>query len=146
MSVKQDFLSRVLNKVEITPSGCWLWKGKLFKQGYASIWINGKDRRGHVWTYAHFYGPTPQGKVLDHLCRNRHCINPVHLEPVTPKENAMRSPIMGQHLKKINGAKTHCPKGHEYTPENIVAGKGRRKCKACHRERERNRRLQLAPN
>jgi hypothetical protein len=74
---------------------------------------------------------------LDHLCRNRCCVNPAHLEPVTRKVNLGRSPLVGRGAGTAQTAKTHCPQGHEYTPENTRIARGKRYCKTCHRDCER---------
>jgi hypothetical protein len=74
---------------------------------------------------------------LDHLCRVRHCVNPEHLEPVTPGENTRRSPI---HISVIRAARTHCKQGHEFTPENTYRhgpGLRWRSCRACGADRKR---------
>jgi hypothetical protein len=79
-------------------------------------------------------GPIPDGLVLDHLCRNKLCVNPKHLEPVTNQENILRglTPLVGGYY---NMAKTHCPKGHEYSPENTYYRPSRwrqtRVCRIC---------------
>lgn len=80
-------------------------------------------------------GPIPEGLDLDHLCRVRQCVNPDHLEPVTARENLMRSPLT---QASINSAKTHCKRGHEFTPDNtrIFPKSGSRCCKTCERQRQ----------
>lgn len=74
-------------------------------------------------------GPIPEGLVIDHLCRNRGCVNPDHLEAVTQRENILR----GEGLAAANARKTHCPKGHPYSGENlyVVPSSGRRQCRIC---------------
>lgn len=82
--------------------------------------------------YEGLVGPIPDGFTLDHLCRNTSCANPAHLEPVTHEENVKRGRSgEGQALR------THCPQGHEYTDDNTYQHGGRRFCRACHRERNR---------
>lgn len=108
-----------------------LWTGAL-SQGYGNVRVLGKMRGAHVvaWELAH--GPVPKGLVLDHLCRVRNCTQPAHLEPVTNAENIRRG-MQGEFAK----AKTHCPHGHEYTPENTVVypyATGRA-CRECMRLR-----------
>jgi hypothetical protein len=94
--------------------------------------LNGKPRYGHRVAYEALVGPIPQGLCIDHLCRNRACVNPDHLEPVTNRVNILR----GETIMAANAAKTHCVRGHEYTPENtlINAKTGTRRCAACNRE------------
>ena len=71
-------------------SGCWLWLGATTDNGYGSFWADGRSHRAHRFAYAQFVGPIPSGLTLDHLCRNRICVNPKHLEPVTDRENILR--------------------------------------------------------
>lgn len=71
-------------------TGCWVWTGRMNRNGYGRAWFRGKEPVIHrvVWTV--LVGPIPPGYLLDHLCRNRKCCNPAHLEPVTPQENTLR--------------------------------------------------------
>lgn len=122
-------------------SGCWLWLGCLFNGGYGSFRANGKSLLAHRWAYEHFVGPIADGLELDHLCRVRCCVNPRHLEPVSKRENQRRG--IGWVAKQM--AATHCPKGHEYTPENTRVWHGNsRSCwtcwKACQRARRARKR------
>jgi HNH endonuclease len=123
----QEIPNRLLMGRIINPeTSCWEWTGTVDSGGYAQISVNSTTRLAHRLSYELFKGPIPQGLDLDHLCRNLRCINPDHLEPVTAKENVHRSPIH-------NASKTHCPKGHEYTPDNIYWDSRHhgRKCRAC---------------
>ena len=124
-------------------TGCRLWAGALTNAGYGRLtWkVNGRLERGaHRVAYVAHVGPIPEGKVIDHLCRVRHCVNPDHLEVVTQRENIMRSPIA---IGAANAAKTHCPQGHEYTPENTYVQVGRgytgRLCRTCQLSRNKRR-------
>lgn len=116
---------------------CWLWNAWTNQEGYALIRVGSKDEgvvRAHRVTYEHFIGEIPEGLTLDHLCRTRNCVNPWHLEPVTRAENVLR----GVGFAPVNAAKTHCPRGHEYTPENTdVDRHGWRKCSTCRRAKNR---------
>lgn len=121
---------RFWQKIEATESGCWQWTGLIDRYGYAK---SSRNARGHRVAFEALSGPIPEGLQLDHLCRNRACVNPAHLEPVTQAENARRSAA---------AVKTHCVNGHPYTPENTYlrpagADGGRRDCRACIRERVR---------
>lgn len=118
------------------PDACWDWPG-FCVDGYGKAGAN-IDARGHrVWfahraAYTVLIGPVPAELELDHLCRNRRCMNPRHMEPVTPRENALRSlsPIAA------NASKTNCKHGHPFTPENTYVSTTRygttvRACRAC---------------
>lgn len=95
--------------------------------GYVRYTRNGKTEYGHRLMYELFIGPIPEGLQIDHLCSNRACINPEHLEAVPPHVNKMRGRA-GEWQK----AKTHCPHGHEYTEENTWRShRGHRYCRAC---------------
>lgn len=71
-------------------AGCWLWQGELNRNGYGRVWVNGKRYMAHRLAYQMLIGEIGEGLVLDHLCRNRNCCNPLHLEPVTVKVNTHR--------------------------------------------------------
>lgn len=129
---------RIKNSIETDPHGCWIWQLRCMPtEGYGLIAVNSHPRMAHRVSYETFVGPIPEGLQLDHLCRVRACVNPEHLEPVTARENVLRSPIA---QAALNAAKTHCPWEHEYTPENtyLYGPHGRwRLCKACARSRSR---------
>lgn len=121
------------------PDECWGWRGVVKHTGYGEIMIDAVLWQAHRYAYTLVVGPIPDGKVIDHLCRNRWCVNPAHMEPVTRGENTWRG--------SPHRIKTHCPHGHEYTPENTVirgvaAGRPQRVCRTCEREkwRQNNRR------
>jgi hypothetical protein len=123
---------RFWNRVEKSAGGCWIWKGTV-SRGYGVITVPMSAMRvAHRVAYEMEVGPIPEGMQLDHLCRNTLCVNPAHLEPVTHHENQRRG------LK--GDLTTHCPKGHEYTPENTRRYRNHRYCRACHRDREQARR------
>lgn len=113
------------------PGGCIIWAGNTrYNQGYGRIAVNGSLKRVHVLAYEELVGPVPEDMILDHLCRNRACMNPHHLEPVTFTENVLR----GESFAAANARKTHCVRGHEFTEANTIRRpKGRRGCRACGR-------------
>lgn len=111
-------------------SGCWLWDGYVTRSGYARAMANRKGYAVHRVFYTAHNGEIPPGLVLDHLCRVRSCVNPAHLEAVTNEENIRRGEG-GLHMR----IRTHCPHGHEYTPENIKTYAdlpfANRECRKC---------------
>ena len=108
---------------------CWIWLGAMDRE-YGRFSTNGKGYRAHRFAYELLKGPIPKGKVTDHLCRVRCCVNPGHIEPVTNKENLLR----GVSFSAVNARKTHCPKGHPFDERNTFHCRERRHCRACRRE------------
>ena len=131
--VSLDWLRRWV--LDIPESGCWVWMGTTNPGGYGLVGYNGKTKLSHRVAYELKFGPIPEGLDLDHLCRVRCCVNPDHLEPVSRSENLRRGET-GDNLVKSALSVTHCPSGHEYTPENTFLRKdrpGHRGCRACRR-------------
>lgn len=122
---------RFWSKVEESTDGCWLWTAALNGHGYARFWwpLAGKAVYGHRLAFD-VVGPglTP-GLVLDHLCRNRACVNPAHLEEVTLRLNIQRgnAPTMQRHRANT------CQNGHDLREGYVMPG-GRRRCRTCHKE------------
>ncbi len=129
-------LHRLWAPVEPNEDGCWIWTGQRTKLDYGRFSLRRKILPVYRVTYMVLVGEIPAGLHLDHLCRVHACCNPAHLEPVTCRENVLRSPIA---RAAINFRKTHCQKGHEFTPENTVAVPTGRGCLTCQRERGRRR-------
>jgi hypothetical protein len=130
---------RFWQKVDVVPGGCWHWTAPLDWAGYGrfNAGPGRTNMQAYKWAYETFIGPVPEGLVLDHLCRVRHCVNPYHLEAVTQHENIMR----GDTVPAANARKTHCPQGHPYDEENtIINHRGSRECRICVTARRRRRR------
>lgn len=118
-------------------TGCWLWVGTTREDGYGRISVKGRHVSAHRFAYELLVGPIPAGLQIDHLCRQRSCVNPRHLEPVTAHENTLR----GETVNAKNTAKTVCKNGHPFTEDNtwvVTRGsKGGKKrateriCKTC---------------
>lgn len=115
---------------------CWEWRGFIKENGYGQFSL-GKRRPvlAHRFAYLTLVGEIPEGLQLDHLCRNRACVNPWHLDPVTPQENTRRGAIL----------KTHCPSGHPYTGENLRYNGSARVCRECDNARRREARAAQGP-
>jgi hypothetical protein len=110
--------------------GCWNWFGYVRGiNGYARCSVGGKSGYAHRIMYELFRGPIPEGLQIDHLCKNRMCVNPMHLQPVSLLENLLRGPI------GVKLSQTHCKRGHPLFGDNLrtpaKSGNGRRICKTC---------------
>jgi HNH endonuclease len=128
--IRTPWEDRFWAKVVAAETGCWLWTGAQSRNGYG-MFTRYDDEPGncaHIWAFYAFFGEVPDGLELDHLCRTRLCVNPLHLEPVTHYENLHRSPLT---VPSRNKAKTHCPKGHPYNERNTAWWRGSRKCRIC---------------
>jgi HNH endonuclease len=117
-------------------SGCWIWLGGLrdTKEEYGGAAWGGRIWRVHRLVFTLLRKKVPAKLDIDHVCRNRICCNPDHLEPVTRGENVRR----GQGVVPKNLAKTYCPQGHEYTLENTYVWANQRFCRTCSRVYKKN--------
>jgi HNH endonuclease len=128
-------LERFWSKVRIIPDCCWEWTARDNGVGYGMFMLtsprpNVKSVLAHRYAYELLVGPIPEGLQLDHLCRNRRCVNPDHLEPVTNRENVLR----GTSIFAREAALTHCLRGHPFDEENTyLPARGGRQCRACRR-------------
>lgn len=127
------------------PDDCWPWTTGHNGHGYGIHTWDGRQQPAHRIAYTLTIGPIPDGLQLDHTCHttdctgdtqceHRRCCNPAHLQPVTNAENSS-----GDRARRHRGHQvTHCPKGHEYTPENTrIGNNGYRNCRTCERARKR---------
>lgn len=120
--------------VDVEPTGCWSWTDRKDPKGYgrfSRVWVDATTAFVHRLAYMAIIGPIPDDLPLDHLCRNRACCNPSHLEPVSAGVNVLR----GESLAARNAAATECVHGHPFTSENTyITPDGRRNCRKCRAE------------
>lgn len=123
-------VERFYRKVRLAPTGCLVWAGAL-SHGYGRFKMGGATYLAHRLAWVeHHHQPIPDGLTLDHLCRVPSCVNADHLEPVTRGTNVLR----GDGLTAVNSRKTHCPRGHSLTDDNLIPAnlrQGGRACRAC---------------
>ena len=136
--VAEPARDKILRRIVVTPGGCWEWQGAKGRHGYGRVAMptgkmGGRTEFTHRVAYEAFIGPIPDGLVIDHLCRNRGCCNPDHLEAVTQRVNLLR----GDTLQSKNILKTHCKYGHEFTEQNTRRTPRGRRCRECERRRAR---------
>ena len=123
-------MENILPKVKIK-RGCWEWQGEISNWGYGVFYKHGKTHYAHRYFYELFVGKIPKGFQVDHLCFNKKCVNPKHLEAVTEKENHVRA------NKEKARKNLKCPQGHSYSGENLYIiydkkrGRTHKACRAC---------------
>jgi hypothetical protein len=140
-------LNRLWSKVIKGPgeNDCWSWTDVLSEDGYAYLGIGGRKGRKflvHRLLYELVIGPIPDGKDLDHCCRNRYCVRPDHQEPVTRRENLLR----GKTITAAHAAATHCSQGHPFDIFNTGFYRNQRYCRTCQNTRRRERRREAKEN
>lgn len=125
---------RIMDKHVDLVGDCWEWQSSK-KYGYGQVRVDSKLHLAHRLVYEALIGPIPEGLDIDHLCRNRACVNPLHMEPVTRRENLLR----GEGVVAINAAKTHCLRGHPFEGDNLRINQRKygieRACRECERMR-----------
>lgn len=134
MRTAAPLMDRLVQKIDVlAPDGCWQWISTVNSEGYGQIRISGKQRGAHRVVYEELVGPIPEGLQLDHLCRNRSCVNPDHLEPVTHRENWRR----GDHPAAIVQRNQACKHGHSMDDAYVDPKSGWRTCRTCQQETQR---------
>lgn len=134
MTADEIFWSRVAKG---GPEDCWEWRAGVQTDGYGCFTFKPlriKNVLAHRWAYVTLVGLIPRRHELDHLCRNRRCVNPKHLQPVTKRENILRGVGTGARFAR----RTHCDRGHELAGDNLVVRTdGGRRCRECRKVRRR---------
>lgn len=142
MTPEQRFWAKVDKS---SPTECWIWKAAKHRNGYGNFWTGKRPMLAHRYAYTILVGPILTGLQIDHLCRNRACVNPAHMEPVTLQEKSTTRPG----VLVVCAQRSHCVRGHELTVANTYQReRGTRECRLCHRddEREHRARARVKPN
>jgi len=117
------------------PEMCWEWQASGWANGYGAFCVNGKNTTAHRAAWEIHNGPIPDGLHIDHICKNRRCVNPDHLRAVTPRDNVT---LNSESVVAANRTKTHCSRGHEFNEDNTRWTGGTRSCRACRRMTRRS--------
>jgi hypothetical protein len=137
----EQVIARLLQRVEQLredQGGCWAWLGTKNDDGYGRTRINGRTYTVHRLVYEHFHGAVPDGAEVCHTCDVRHCVRPSHLFAASHADNIRDAKEKGR-MRGGNYGRTHCHRGHEFTPENTTTRpNGARLCKTCRAEWFRN--------
>lgn len=116
-----EIFARISPRVNFMAEGCFVWEGQTTNWGYGIISVSGTKQAIHRFVYEQVFGPIPEGLVIDHMCRNKLCVNPSHLQAISHEENVALGGLR----------KTHCPSGHEYNEENTYMYRNSRRCRKC---------------
>ena len=120
-------IDRLKSKVVIDDNGCWNFTGSINEKGYGRFSLNDKIGLAHTASYILFKGEITKGNTVDHLCRNRKCVSPDHLESVPHEINLLR----GNSITTMQVNQTHCKNGHLFDERNTISRNGHRRCRIC---------------
>jgi len=121
-------------KTQYARKRCWIWTANENGHGYGVMRFRNKRIYAHMLSFLIHKGEIPDGKEIDHICRTRNCVRPSHLRAVTHRENM----LSGNTIVAIQAARTHCPKGHPLSGDNLYLHKGKRGCLICRRQQARD--------
>jgi hypothetical protein len=127
-------------------AACWIWSGNVDRPGYGRLSVHGRVTLAHRFGFELWRGTIPVGLEIDHLCRNTRCVNPWHLDPVTPRINRLRQNEHGNRGGIHQAAKTHCVNGHQFTAATTYLYRGKRHCITCRVTRLRRYRAEARGN